>query len=206
MKRTLLILLCILLFTSSVLLASCGVDYTEDELKTAAAELIEKSYEVNEIYFGKGLPAVEQDSEEAKKFADGLDVDITAVSYLPVSEDCPYTSIDQLKQLASDVYTADYCEFLWKRAFEGMSSDDGAAVYARYMTDFMGVLTVRSDVADTGAELNRTYDTENITVDKMKKDTATVTLTSYVDGEKDQDVSFVLKLEANGWRLDQPTY
>ena len=173
MRRSALMLLSALMAACTLLLSSCGVDYTEEDIKTAAAKLIESSYEVNEIYFGKGLPAVEEDSEEAKKFADGLDVDIASVSYLPVSDECPYTTIDQLKSLAADVYTSDYCEFLWKRAFEGMSSDDGAAVYARYMTDFMGVLTVRSDVAETGAELNRTYDLNSITVDKMKKDTAT---------------------------------
>lgn len=92
-------------------------------------------------------------------------------------------------------------------AFEGLSTDDGvSAVYARYIIDYSGKLTVRSDLNEKGANLNRTYDTENITVEKMKKEEATVKLMSLVDGEKDGEISFVLKREKDGWRLDQPTY
>lgn len=207
MKRLTALALSAVLLVFSVLLTSCSVDYTEDEIKSAAIELIEASYEVNEIYFGKGLSVSEKDSEAAKDFAADLDVDVAAVSYLPVTEDCPYSTIEQLKELAAKVYTADYCEYLWKMAFEGVSVEDGSsAVYARYITDYSGRLTVRSDLDETGADLRRTYDTENITVEKMKKDEAWVTLTSLVDGKEDISITFVLKRETNGWRLDQPTY
>lgn len=196
-----------ILVLGALMLASCSVDYTEDELKSAAAELIEKSYEVNEIYFGKGLPVAEEDSEAIKNFTSELDVDVKAVNYLPVTEECPYETIEELKELAADVYSAGYCEYLWKMAFEGLSTDDDQTVsYARYMTDYSGVLTVRADLTEDGPTLSRTYDTENITVDKMKKDEASITLNSFVDGKEDISITFVLKREADGWRLDQPTY
>ncbi len=207
MRRIIASALTAVLLLVGVMLSSCSVDYTEDEIKEAAAALIDASYEVNEIYFGKGLPVAEEDSEEVKEFTAGLDVDIAAVNYIPVTGECRYDTIDQLKKLASKVYSEDYCQYLWKMAFEGLSTeDDQSVVYARYMTDYFGRLTVRSDICETGAELTRTYDTENIKVDKMKKDEATVTLQSYVDGKEDIAISFVLKREADGWRLDQPTY
>lgn len=207
MRRVIALALTAVFLLLVVMLSSCSVDYTEAELKSAATELIEKSYEVNEIYFGKGLPVSSENSEAVKDFTAGLDVDVKAVNYLPVADSCPYETIDQLKKLAGKVYSADYCNYLWKMAFEGMSTDDDQSVsYARYMTDYSGILTVRSDLAENGAELSRTYDTENITVEKMKKDEASVTLNSFVDGKEDMEITFVLKREADGWRLDQPTY
>lgn len=207
MKKLTALTLAAVIVILSVFMTSCSVDYTEDELKDAAVTLIEKSYEVNEIYFGKGLPVAKEDSDAVKDFTADLDVDIKSVNYIPVSEECQYSTIEDLKKLASEVYTEDYCNYLWKMAFEGLSTDDGvSAVYARYIIDYSGKLTVRSDLNEKGANLNRTYDTENITVEKMKKEEATVKLMSLVDGKEDGEISFVLKREKDGWRLDQPTY
>ena len=41
-------------------LFSCG-KHDEEEIKKAAAELIERSYEINEIFFGEGLPRAEEE-------------------------------------------------------------------------------------------------------------------------------------------------
>ena len=68
--------------------------FTDEEIRTAAAELIEASVAINEIYFGEGLPSVEEDSDAADAFSSEIQTDTTLLSYLPVSEDAGYTSID----------------------------------------------------------------------------------------------------------------
>lgn len=208
MKKTVkIIALAAVIIIAAVMAVSCGVDYTEDEVKKAASDLIEASYEINEIYFGKGLPISEKESEEAKDFAHENGLELENIQFLPVNEESPYKSIEDIKKACSGVYSQSYCEYLNLMAFEGFSTEDGsAAVYAKYIEDENGVLTARIDLAESGIVLNRTYDVSTVKVGKMKKNEATVTVDSMVDGKKDETLTFKLVREADGWRLDTPTY
>lgn len=177
---------------AGILLCGCaGAD--EEEIKSSAAALIEKSYAVNEIYFGCGLPVDE----------DATVPDLT--NYLPADPECGYSSIDQLKAAASEVYTADYCEYLFTMAFEGLSADEENTIFARYIEAASG-LTVRRDLKETGKKLGRTYDLSDITVVKCVRSRAEISVQSYVDGEKDQVVVLSLLRENGAWRLNSPTY
>ena len=64
--------------------SSCGVPLTEDEAKEIAAPLIEKSYEINEIFFGKGLPHIEDNTEDT---GDNTQYDVKPVKYLSAATD-----------------------------------------------------------------------------------------------------------------------
>lgn len=191
-------------------LASCAeekIEYDESEVVEAAKSLIEASYEINEIYFGRGLPISEEDSEAAKEFYEGLDLDMDAVDFLPVTEESPYQSVDGIKEATAKVYSGEYCEMLYERAFTGISLENGsAASFARYIEDSKGVLTARLDISETAIELNRTYDLDTVEVTKTEAKKAEISVDSYVDGEKDEKLTFTLVLEEDGWRLDTPTY
>ncbi|MBR6676083.1 MAG: hypothetical protein IKL24_01990 [Clostridia bacterium] len=186
---------------------SCGVDYTDDEIKKVARELIEASFGINDIYFGKGLPISEEDSEEAKKFAEENGLELDNIQFLPVTEESPYTSIAMIKEATAKVYSRAYCESLYKTAFEGFSLQDGAqAVYAKYMEDGNGTLTVRIDLAEKELPA-RTYDYSTIKVKSKKEKSVKVEIVSYLDGKKEEKPAvFTLVKEENGWRLDTPTY
>ena len=58
-----------LLLLSLVLLTavSCGKAPTAEEIRPTLEALVEASYEINDIFFGEGLPAIERDSEYAIK-------------------------------------------------------------------------------------------------------------------------------------------
>ena len=195
-----------LLFSVSMLF-SCGVEYTDEEVKAAAEKLIEASFEINDIYFGKGLPVSAEDSEEAKKFAESNGVDLQNIQFLPVTADSPYQSIDDIKEGTAKVYSAEYCEYLYSMAFEGYSVDNGAAaVFAKYIEDDKGVLTARIDLADHPLP-ERTYDYKTMKVKSRKKDSVMVEMESYLNGEKEEGtVTFTLVMSEDGWRLDSPTY
>ncbi len=202
----------IIALASAVLLvlamaASCGVDYTDEEIITEAKALIDASFEINEIYFGKGLPVSAEDSEEARNFATENGLELENVQYLPVTEDSAYKSIDDIKESTAKVYSASYCEYLYSMAFEGYSNDDGtAAVYAKYMEDENGILTARIDLAENELP-ERTYDYDTMKVTEKKEDRATVKMDSYLDGEKEEDsVTFTFVKEDGVWKLDTPTY
>ena len=193
--------------TVAAMAVSCGVDYTDEEVISAAKKLMDKSYALNDVYFGKGLPISEKDSEEAKKFALENGFDLENVQFLPVTEESPYKSIKSIKKATEKVYSEAYCETLYSMAFEGFSTEDGsAAVYAKYMEDESGTLTARIDLANNELP-ERTYDYDSIKVTSKKESKATITVDSYLDGKKEKSpVTITLVKEEDGWRLDTPTY
>lgn len=175
--------------------AGCVSSEDENEIKAAAAELIEESYEINEIYFGKGLAATDEEV-------------IAQAEYVYVSSENDYTTTEQIKEATAKVYSRDYCEtYLFPLAFEGLFTENDETIsYARYLEDTKGNLTIRKSVAEDGLELSRTYDLNSIRVESAVRDTATIKVQSYVDGEADEDVTLTLTREADGWRLNSPTY
>ena len=186
-------LLCILLASLMMLaLVSCS-SHSDEEVTEAAKSLIEASYEINEIYFGKGLPKSDKN----------------VGSYAEVDPTCGYSTVDDLKNAALKVYSAGYCEdVLFINAFEGRSieGDAESASYARYIAYGEDRLTVRLDAEETGMVLNRTYDFSTITVEKCVRDSATITVQSLVDGAEDEIIKLNLVFENDAWRLDSPTY
>lgn len=186
---------------------SCGVDKKDPEIVDAAKALMEKSYALNDIYFGKGLPVSAEDSEEAQKFAADNGFDLQNIQFLPVTPDSPYKSIEDMKNATLKVYSEDYCEYLFSMAFEGYSTEDGtAAIYAKYMEDEAGTLTARIDLAKNSLP-KRTYDYDSIEVKSKSEDMAVFSVDSYLDGKKeDKRVEFTLVFGEDGWRLDTPTY
>lgn len=199
--------LTVAILVAAVSVMSCGYDYTEEEVVKAAKKLIKGSYEINVIYFGKGLPISEEESEAAKKFAEENGLSLENVQFLPVTEDSPYFTVEDIKKATNKVYSESYCEYLYKMAFEGYSTEDGyAAVYAKYLEDESGTLTVRIDLADNELPA-RTYDLDSIKIESKKEAEVVISVVSYLNGEKeDKSVSLTLVKEENGWRLDSPTY
>lgn len=193
MKKLILSVLSVLIFCT--LLTSCGdVGYTEDEIRETAKNLIESSYEINEIYFGEGLPVTGEDSVGSRL-------------YTPVTDDCKYHSTSEIKAATEKVYTADYCKILFKTGFEGTSLESEENVrYARFIDDFDGRLTARKDLAESAITRGRTFDYDSAEIVKMKKDRAEITYITHVDGEKDLSVTVTLLKDESGWRLDTPTY
>ncbi len=200
-------------------LFSCG-KHDEEEIKKAAAELIEKSYEINRIFFGEGLPRAEED-EYASTFpgyavpAPSIDPESgDDMTYYMVSPKSGYARIDDIREKTLEVYTEEYATPLFDMAFSGFSVTVGgddtvrndAVSYARYMDTVFGYLGVRKLADHEILPLGRTYDTSDMTVVKNRGNEAAVSVRSFLDGEEAERITVTLKLTADGWRLDSPTY
>lgn len=180
--------------------SSCGKKYDEAEITAAAAKLIEASYEINTIFFGEGLPTVEGNPDDIMK-------------YMEITEDSPYHTEEEIRAAALKVYSPEYCELLFKRAFSGLTVDlgDGDEVKeaeligARYVVfdDRLVMLPLKDEDV---IKLDRTYDTANIKVVMQKSSRADIVVPSFVDGVPDKDVTLTLVMTENGWRLEDPTY
>ncbi len=196
-----------------LVLSSCGgVPYTDDEVLSAAEELVVKSFELNDIYFGEGLP-ISDNREDVERFYASISTDVESVNFHPVADDCPYQSEEDIKKATEAVFSQGYCEYLFDLAFTGLSTvlNEGTelqytatASYARYI-ETNGVLTVRIDLPYEAMELTRTYDFDSMEIVRKKKNYAVVSVTTKKDGAP-LDIDLKLIYTAEGFRLDTPTY
>ena len=206
MKRILAILL--LAVASAAALSSCRVKI-EDEAAFFAevGALIESSYEVNELFFGEGLPFDDPDGKSAAEIVgDGEDV-VSRTTYRPVTEDAKYQTKDEIMDLAKSVYSEKYCESLYSIGFEGVTAESGAvAVYARYIYTLENGLTINMYSVANARSLTRTFDASTLEIDRRGRDYVVVSLEAFDDGVSAGRVQLRVNKEDAGWRLDWPTY
>ncbi len=214
MKKFTILLLAILA-VAAVFLPSCReeITYPEEEIRSALKDLLPRSYELNVVYFGEGLP-ISEDRDLLDKFYNSFESDVEMINYHPVSADCPYQTESALRDATLAVFTEDYSEYLFQRAFAGISGQlqniEGetvthSAMYAMYIEQ-NGVLTVRLNLADEAIPLGREFSVDEMTVKSQKRGVVVVEMPTYYNGELDFYVEVRLVMTENGWRLDSPTY
>lgn len=194
-------------------LTSCGGGvHSEEEIRTVLDELLPKSFELNEIYFGEGLP-MSNDKAMVEQFYGMFDSDVEAINYHPVDVSCGYTTETEIREATLEVFTADYAEYLFGRAFSGISAtfNEGeeqeytsTAVYAMYIEQD-GILTVRINLDEEAIPLGRTYDLDGMELTENEENFVIAKIPTEMDGRA-LDVELRLVKTADGWRLDSPTY
>ncbi|MBQ7930060.1 MAG: hypothetical protein IJ334_03485 [Clostridia bacterium] len=194
-------------------LTSCGGGvHTEEEIRTVLDELLPKSFELNEIYFGEGLP-MSNDKAMVEQFYGMFDSDVEAINYHPVDVSCGYTTETDIREATLEVFTADYAEYLFGRAFSGISAtfNEGeeqeytsTAVYAMYIEQD-GILTVRINLDEEAIPLGRMYDLDGMELTENEENFVIAKIPTEMDGRA-LDVELRLVKTPDGWRLDSPTY
>ena len=183
----------------TMIMTSCSATYDENEIISASAELIEASYDINTVFFGSGLPYVESDDE--------------VLRHWEIAPDSPYHTKEEIKAATLAVYSPDYAEFLFEKAFAGFvvsagdedSVDADQIIDARYV-EYGDRLVILPIAEDEIMKLDRTYDTSGITVLSQKRGRAVLSVPSFVDGVPADEVELAVVMTADGWRLDTPTY
>lgn len=207
MKLRIRALLLTVLLTLGVLLSSCGGSgMSDEEIRQIYRDLVQQSYELNDIYYGDGLPFVISESIMAYLTGVQEGTEGFRVSYMPVSEESPYKYEADIRAATAEVFSDSMCSYLYAVGFEGMSTnEDETVAFARYIEQD-GVLTVRIDLAEEALPMGRTYDFDAMTVIADEASVIRASFPSYIDGEKSVDVKITIVKTANGWRLDSPTY
>ena len=207
MKRILAVILCAVALTA--VLASCRVKI-EDEAAffSEVSSLIEASYEVNELFFGEGLPFVDPEGKSAAEIVEGESSELIArTTYRPVAEDAKYQTQSEIMDLARSVYSEKYAESLASIGFDGVSTENGSvAVYARYIYTLENGLTINVYSVANARKLTRSYDVSTLAIDRRGRDYVVVSLEAFDGGESAGRVQLRVNLEESGWRLDWPTY
>ena len=199
MKRILSFLLASVLLFS---LASCGGSgMSDDEIRDIYADLIEQSYILNDVYYGDGLPFV-NDPETMATLAGAS----SRFSYMPVDKNAVLKTEAEIREATLAVFSQPMCDHLFVLAFEGMSTgDDETVVFARYI-EMEEILTVRIDLAEEALPLGRVYDMDSMDILNQNGNRIVASFATSVDGKPSVNVKLTLVKTAEGWRLDSPTY
>lgn len=207
--RSAALILALILTCASLL--SCGNPPDLSEVREQFEDVIEASYAVNEIFFGKGLPTHARDGEfaiENNIYYGFFGYD----AYEFVTEDSPYFSVDDIKYLAEQVYAEDYLEDIYTMAFIGYADEQtGAVSTARYL-ESEGIL-LRYTFGDKDpfdilpGQRRYLMDTMEIVRPSSAK-SVNVTIDSYLVGAEDEILNVTLRFifENDRWVLDTPTY
>ena len=175
-KNNLILLLVVaMLFT----LVSCGGSMTDDGVRKELERLLPVSYELNEIFWGKGLPTKDIDSTDRM---------------LPVQDECGYKTTKDILDKAATVFSAEYLAEIKSAVFTDIDDID-----PRY-ADVNGVL--KADTKVKGFDIKGNILVETAKIKKQNRTTVIVTA-DYEDGGSTE---LTLKLQGGKWYLDSPTY
>lgn len=176
LKNNILLIICVV---TALLLCSCGGSMTDESVKAELERLLPLSYEMNEIFWGKGLPYEDNGSNAKMK---------------PVTEDCGYTSTEDILSKAAEIFSEGYMKDIKEAVFT-----DGDDTDARYV-DINGVLKI--DTSKKGFDIKGNIDVSTAKIKKQNSGMVIVTA-EYEDGGQTE---LTLVLQDGQWYLDSPTY
>lgn len=205
MKR---IIALILALVSVFSLFSCEKDreYDEAVVSAAAKTLIEKSKNLNRIYWGSGIEYIEDLNYKNGYYYRASTYDTHTLGFDTISE---------LKEITRKVFSNDYSNNIFSTTLTSISDETGIQTYARYVQKYEDVeqtipeyILVNSNARVLlDSKVEYLYDT--LKVIGSKGQTVYVTLNAEVSkNSKTQirEIKIGLIEESEGWRIDSPTY
>ena len=176
LKSKLVIILCLIF---PVVLCSCGGNMTDQTVRDELERLLPLSYEMNEIFWGKGLEYQTLETNDR---------------YMPVTEDCPYKTTQEILDKASEVFSEEYIAIIKDAIFT-----DSEDIDPRYI-EVNGVL--KADKTQEGFNIQGNIVIESAVVKKQNRTTVIVSA-QYEDGV---ETEIILALQNGKWYLNSPTY
>ena len=197
------------LFLSAVillLLVSCGAEknrsYNEEEVKAAAEKLIMKSERLNEIFWGEGIPYVEDDPLIPSNG-----------QYYPADPLYTYKNgmitVDDLIKEAEAVFSSAYTASIRASILSSSVGNNGMTGYTRYYqdTDYMTIMVYKKFKPLLTDSVEYFYSDIKVIGSKGEKVTVEIPI-KVTRGDLSQERTKKIDLveEKDGWRIDSPTY
>ncbi len=162
------------------------------EILSAVNELYEKSLELNEYIFGKGMSVSDYDS-------DGT----SSPLYVDVAEDAPYRTEADFERAILSVYSTDYYEAsIALMLFEGYENQ--TVKKPRYR-ERNGVLQFDVTSEAEFSDLSGRFDLSTAKVVSVSSETAVVRC-FYERGDYSGECTLTLERVSSGWRFAAPTF
>ena len=197
-------LVAILMMSCVCTMSGCSGKAPEiDSVKDRIVYLIEGSKQINEIYFGEGLPVYVRDSDLSKESF--VYIGEQNKGYEKVMEVSPYLMLDEIRTAAERVYSAAYCEQLFESGFDGVVVDGVTLLQYTEISDWLYQSTAKDVLMKS--ERIYLYDTMRI-VRPSNKEYVNIEIDSFLvdKPEKIQTERLSFIYEGGDWYLDTPTY
>ena len=174
-----------------------------EDVRERIIQLVEDSKQINEIFFGQGLPVYVRDSDLSKeKF---VYIGQQNKGYEKVMEVSPYLMLDEMRVAAQRVYSSAYCEQLFESCFDGVVVDGMTLLEYVEISEWL----YQSQARDVLVRDERIYlyDTMKI-VRPSNAEYINVEIESYLisNPEKIEIERLGFAFEDGSWYLDTPTY
>lgn len=210
MKKALSVFLLLVLCLG--MLPGCARLNTEGLLE-AAPNLIQRADNLNEIFYGEGIP-YDRNAEPIG-------------NYYPADkgflQEQGFATVEELKAKTQRVFSIDYCMAIYASTLSGFAAEGSGYIYARYsssqpenLRDENETILVSSTAESKLAHRKSiTYDYNGLRLGEVGRDYAKVivpTVTEfYADDDhptdytvkEDMEIKFVYE---DGWRIDSATY
>ena len=192
--------------------AACSRAPSAEDIRADVVALVEASYEINEIFFGAGLPVLDRNAEEyADLYAYYAPATVNTYDIVDTAH-AKFTSIDAIKSAAARVYSPDLLEKnLFVNAFTGYAvADIGSSVVASdplYVedADYLYQSVSRTNYLTRGTKI---FDDSTLKVVKPStSDAVYVTMNAWYLSEPSVVLTARIRLVLtdDGWRLDSLT-
>lgn len=184
------------------------------EIYDRVVELVEASYELNEIFYGDGLPYYDRNLEIYKLMYSDYTTEGYTKSYNIVSSLAKYHSVDEIKMAAEQVYSLELLEeVVYPSAFTGLFISGAASgaqyVNARYVDgeDDFYIYAGEEHQLTSPTPLIYDYATMKI-IQPSNGERVLIQMTAWEEDNPDSqtEVTLTLTLSENGvWLLDSLT-
>ena len=205
-------LLAVLLLCPAVFCACSGAPKVED-LRTDVIALLEAAPEINEVFFGAGLPVLDRNAPENADLYREVPESLSLYDVVDL-EHSKFTSIEHIKAAAMRVYSMACLTARFAAAFEGVSSDADPSAYLiskPYFVEQDGLLyqlrrsELDPDRCDPIRDRSLVYDYDTLRVVKPSNKTSvrlSVTAHLLSDPSKTETKTIRLLATPSGWRLN----
>ncbi len=209
LKYILLFTLILSMAVSVLSFSSCKYNrsYDEAEVLEAARELIKESQVLNSIYYGDGIETLYYGSQNGRYYqADPIHLGALGIE-----------TVRDLMTLTEKTFSREYCEILYSSVLSPVYVEDVYVSMARYYqkyyfddpTEGEECIMVYRDYVPLFV-CTMVFDYSTLTVLGSDGDIVNLTVEALVinkDGEgQTQTVEISLYEEAEGWRINSPTY
>ena len=224
--RKIATVLSIILAATSLFACSPGaIEVTDEEIREVLRELIPMADELNEIYYGEGLPT--------REAAEGA-------VYLELAPEAKYKTPDELKKATYAVFSDDLASQMFTIGVQGVYDDESEdlgvdrGLDSRY-TNMLGIFCMRASKKEPLYDIGRNYDIDGAVITYKGSKYIEVTVMSEKDGENleitltlipadtqtglssqysdnvtapadTEETKQLTVSDAGYWRLDTPTY
>ena len=217
MRKTRIAILSILLavlLMAPALFCACSGAPSADDLRADVAALLEASAEINEVFFGAGLPVLDRSApENADLYRFSVPESMSLYDVVDTAH-AKFLSIDHIRAAALRVYSSSCIAPLFATAFEGVSADlslSSVLVSKPYFVEQDGLFyQLRRSELDPDFDAIRdrslVFDFSSLRVNGAASSQTSVSLSIRVhllsDPSKSETKNFRIASTSSGWRLD----